>query len=108
MAAVATKVNVREQFNQPIGASYTFWPLNVEVLKFAPDWEYDGLEPGRGGRPGRGVDKGGEDYLCGEFNQPIVGTEWPPILEELSFGDSFNHPLVGVEWPSSLQYLIFV
>jgi len=41
-----------------------------------------------------------------DYDQPIVGVQWPPRLECLDFQHKFNQPLQGVVFPDSLQVLV--
>lgn len=47
-------------------------------------------------------------YVDGNFHAPLNTIEWPPSLQQLSFGARFCQPIgCGVRWPSSLQQLSF-
>ncbi|CAM9162542.1 unnamed protein product, partial [Ectocarpus sp. 12 AP-2014] len=49
-----------------------------------------------------------EELTFGEhFNAPINQVAWPDSLQLLSFGRSFNQPIAGVSLPPSLQQLKF-
>ncbi|CAN0378328.1 unnamed protein product, partial [Ectocarpus sp. 13 AM-2016] len=49
-----------------------------------------------------------EELTFGEhFNAPINHVAWPDSLQQLSFGRSFNQPIAGVPLPPSLQQLKF-
>ncbi|CAM9608175.1 unnamed protein product [Ectocarpus fasciculatus] len=49
-----------------------------------------------------------EEMTFGEhFNAPINQVAWPDSLQQLSFGRSFNQPIAGVSFPPSLQQLKF-
>ncbi|CAN0202145.1 unnamed protein product, partial [Ectocarpus sp. 4 AP-2014] len=49
-----------------------------------------------------------EELTFGEhFNAPINQVAWPDSLQQLSFGRSFNQPIAGVSLPPSLQQLKF-
>ncbi|CAN0030404.1 unnamed protein product [Ectocarpus sp. 6 AP-2014] len=49
-----------------------------------------------------------EELTFGEhFNTPINQIAWPDSVQQLSFGRSFNQPIAGVSLPPSLQQLKF-
>ena len=37
------------------------------------------------------------------FNQSLIGVDWPPLLQKLTFRDGFDQPLDGVRFPPGLR-----
>ena len=44
-----------------------------------------------------------EIELGGNFDRSLIGVDWPPLLQKLTFRDGFDQPLDGVRFPPGLR-----